>query len=212
MVDETHAAQQSGDDLTTVQVARARRGDVASVESLVRRFTPVLRTQAAYRLRALGQEVDPEDLIQDVWVATLPRLPELTPRDGRVTPVLVKFLAATLRHKVYQILDARVRMRRVEPDTREWSGLADTTLATLDRVVREERDAAVHGALDTLSPDERELVVLRGIEQNSYDAIADVLHTDRARLRMRYLRALDKVRGRLLGSVFAEILTAEGAV
>ena len=93
------------DAVTTIHVQRAKHGDEASLDWVVRRFTPLLLAQARYRLGAsLRTHYDPEDLVSEVWAIALPRLPDLTVRDGRATPVLVKFLATTLLFRVNSLM------------------------------------------------------------------------------------------------------------
>src|SRR5262245_26763813 len=83
--DDSDTAQ----DSTSCHVRRAREGDSQSIAWLVERFAPALLAQAHYRLRSLPRGLyDPEDLVQDAWIAALPHLPSLSARDARYTPVL----------------------------------------------------------------------------------------------------------------------------
>ena len=75
---------------TTTLVRRAKLGDHESLATLVEKLTPLLLAQARYRLGTSNTEVDPDDVVQEVWARALPRLPELSDRDGRQTPVLLK--------------------------------------------------------------------------------------------------------------------------
>ena len=106
------------DDATSIHIARAHDGDEGSRAWLVARFTPLLEVQAGYRLQGdLRRLCDPEELVDEVWLVTLPRLGDLRPRDGHWKPVLLKFLATTLLNKVNSMMmrHLRERARRVEP-------------------------------------------------------------------------------------------------
>src|SRR5437867_3088483 len=79
---------------TTVRIERAQRGDSASLESLVREMTPLLIAQAAYHLGAQPRQAeDAEDVVAETWLVAMRRLKDLQPRNGRLAPVLVKFLS-----------------------------------------------------------------------------------------------------------------------
>ena len=68
----------------------------------------------------------------------------------------------------------------------------------------EERDRVTE-VLDKLEAGDREIVLLRGIEQLSAAAAAAVLAITVDAAHKRYQRALTKLRGRLPDSVFAEL-------
>ena len=73
-------------------------------------FRPLLVAQANYRLgRILRDRYDAEDIVHDAWIVALSRLAELRPRDGRYTPVLLKFLSSTIVHRVGNLLKKHVR-------------------------------------------------------------------------------------------------------
>ncbi len=201
--------------MTTLHVQRAIDGESDSRAWIVEHFTPALLLQARYRLRgALRSYCDPEDLVDDVWTATLPRLPDLVARDGRCTPVLIKFLSQTLLHKASQV--ARSYARQQRPRREDSLPPASSSLAGIDRFagaeaspsagaeVREMR-ALVRDRLEALDPLDREILVLRGIEQIANQRVAEKLGEHPSTVSMRYRRALQKLRKALPDSVFAEL-------
>jgi RNA polymerase sigma-70 factor (ECF subfamily) len=196
---------------TSWHARRAEDGDRASLDWIVRRLSPVLLAQAAHRLgpklRAL---YDPEDVVDEVWAVALPRLADLTRRDGRSTPVLLRFLATTLLYRVNDL----VRRHVTGPDGRRAAGgeaesalarLSDDASGALQRVVREETRHVVTRTLEELEPADREILVLRAIEQNSNQTAAMLLGLSPSAASMRYKRALETLRARLPGSVFDEV-------
>lgn len=192
-------------DLTSVHVQRAAAGDAASRTFLVERFTPLLLAQARYRLfGAAARHCEPEDLVQEVWAITLPRLPDLRHREGRWTPVLVKFLATTLLRCTNHVLRKHVVGRpTVNADA------VDTLPAELSGVItrlcRRDRIDAVQAAIEALPPEEREVLVLRGIEQHGNREIAAMLGIDDSVVTRRWQKALASLRAALPDSVLVEL-------
>ena len=200
-------AQDSGSDpdaVTTIHVQRAKHGDEASLDWIVRRFTPLLLAQARYRLGAsLRTHYDPEDLVSEVWAIALPRLPDLTVRDGRATPVLVKFLATTLLFHANGLMRRlAIRSARPGPVVDLAAALADGTSGIVTNAVRRETEGAVTKALGGLDPSDREIILLRAVEQNSNKTVAVLLGIEPNAASKRYQRALEKLRARVPGSVF----------
>ena len=192
-------------DATTLHVRRAREGDVASLEWLVGRMTPLLLIQARHRMgpRLLAR-LEPEDLVNDVWATVLPRLPELPRRDGRATPVLLRFLSTTLLHHVNNLLRKRATGNET-PDSDPLGGLPEHTRGPLTRVVEAEKEGIALAALDELAERDREVVLLRVLEQHSNRDVAHLLAIEPATAAQIYRRALEKLRGKLPGSVFDDL-------
>ncbi len=143
-------------------VVRAQAGDESAFVELVERYSPRLR----YFLRKILASADSaEDALQDVWVDVLRHLPRLE------DPL-------ALRAWLYRIARDRAfgrlrKARRVEVPLDE--------LQAVDPATAEENDfsaedaARIHAALDGLPEEQREVLVLRFLEEMSYDEIARVL-------------------------------------
>lgn len=199
---------ETAEDETTLHVRSACRGDLQSVEWLVRRMTPLLLAQGRFHLSRLpASDHAAEDLVQEVWAVALLRLHGLTPQSGRMTPVLVAFLAKTLRNKALNWLrrQATATRRVQQPLDAATPSLAAATVDVLGDVINRERLGLLATALDSLEEADREILILRGLEGNSYDDLAAVLAVDEGALRMRYLRARQRLRERLPASVFEEL-------
>jgi RNA polymerase sigma factor (sigma-70 family) len=200
------------EEATTVHVRRAALGDQSSVTWLIERLTPVLVAQAAWRLGPnLRRHCDPEDLVSEAWLRLLPRLPELPPRDGRYTPVLLRFLSTTILNRVNVLVKKHLRRIGAAPEgARAREGATDAHLETLraditgivTAAVRREQYAEVAGALAELGPRDQEIVFLRGIEQRENRTVAELLKLTPDATAMRYHRALKRLRARLRDSVF----------
>ncbi len=198
---------------TSYHVRLACEGDRQSLDWIVEKLSPLLLASARYRLRrSLRSVCDPEDIVQEVWLTTLPKLKDIECREGRYTPVLLKFLSSTLLHKLSNIFQKHIkgkpRRAQAPPDGGEepldsvksdWTGV-------ITRVLRKEVGEAVTSSLEQLSLEDLELAVLRGIEQHSYEDIAILLKQPAKSLAVRYSRILKKLRARVPESVFAELI------
>src|SRR5688572_14174181 len=79
------------DSPTSIHVHRAISGDLDSLAWLIRRFSPVLLSQAQYRLgAALRRFYDPEDVVADVWSVVLRRVNDLRANTEAGTPTLIR--------------------------------------------------------------------------------------------------------------------------
>jgi RNA polymerase sigma-70 factor (ECF subfamily) len=193
--------------LTSIHVRRARDGDGESTAWLVDRFAPALLAQARYRLRQLPAGLyDPEDLVQDAWMAAIPGLPDLDPHDGRLTPVLMRYLSTALVNRANTLLQKHVMgkpLREAAPGVLA-ERRADLTGA-VTRVLRSEAHGALQAAIDRLDPGDREIVILRGIEQNRNETVAALLGLRPNTVAVRYRRALAELRRFLSDTVFDDL-------
>jgi RNA polymerase sigma factor (sigma-70 family) len=71
--------------------------------------------------------------------------------------------------------------------------------------VRRETQCLVHACIDELNQNDREIVILRGVEQLPNQTVATILDLTPQAVAMRYRRALERLRDRLPGSVFDEL-------
>lgn len=195
-------------NLTSLHARGAARGDGASIAWLVERLSPLLLAQAEYRLgQRLRAHCDPHDLVQDVWLRVLPHLDSLQPQGGRMAPVVLRYLGMTLLHRVRDLMEKFVLGKpRVTGDVAD-SAMARAADATgvLSAVLQAERAKAVHDVLATLDPRDREVLVLRAIEQRDNAEVAALLGIERDAASMRFRRALDRLRAVLPPELAAEL-------
>ena len=198
---------------TTIHVRRALDGDRASLDWIVAHFSPLLLAQARYRLGdTLKNLYDPEDLVSETWAVALPRLPELPPRDGRHTPVLLRFLGTTLLYRFNNLLrkhlGGKPKQKRgsegVSSEADPLAALPADVSGVVSKALRHEAKGVVGESIDRLGEEDREIVILRGIEQNSPEEVAALLGIPQPHVNVRYHRALKKLRVLLPASVFDE--------
>ncbi len=193
---------------TTMHARAAIAGDPKSLDWLVARLEPLLVAQARYRLGpGARREVEPEDLVSGAWMITLPRLADLVAREGRITPVLLKFLTTAIANQVRNLTSRRQRRQGAVLALLDETDLeaVDETQGVAARVQDRELHEQVRQAIDELEQNDREIVILRGIEQQPAKAVSDQLGISAPAVDQRYSRALRRLRERLPQSVFAEI-------
>jgi RNA polymerase sigma-70 factor (ECF subfamily) len=141
-----------------VVVLRCQAGDDAAFEELVGIYSQRLRYYLRKMLREAGRA---EDVLQDVWLQVLRGLPRLA--DPGAFPAWLYRIA---RDRAYgELRKVRHTLRPLEEaDLIDESG-GDTCLDDAEHV---------HAALDELAPEHREVLVLRFLEDMTYEDIAQV--------------------------------------
>jgi RNA polymerase sigma factor (sigma-70 family) len=193
---------------TTAQIRAAVQGQAPAVAALVERFGPWLLFQARHRLRGALQTVcDPADLVHDVWVAVLPRLPRLELAAARSPrAVMLAYLGRALVRRLRDLCRHRLRTRRVLGSTAsELTQLARTISDAVERLHLQERRALLHAALARLSPEDQQIIVLRGIEQHAYAHLAALLGCTENTAMARYRRACSRLRDELGATPIADL-------
>lgn len=186
-------------------IERAGGGDEPARQELLGLYRDYLRRMVAARLdRRLAPRVDPSDVVQDALADAARRLDEYL-RDRPIS------FAGWLRQIAGErIIDAHRRhvlsQRRSvtrELDLPEDSALALTRRLIADdtspsnRLAAEEEQARLLEALTNLPPRDREVLVMRHLEQLSTAEIADALGISVGAVESRHLRALLRLRGKM---------------
>jgi RNA polymerase sigma-70 factor (ECF subfamily) len=166
MTDETDRLYES------LLVLRCQAGDRAAFEELVALHLPRLRYFLQKMARDAGRV---EDLLQEVWFDVFRHVGRLAnPGAFRA------WLYQVARHRVFREL-----RQRGQP-TCSLNGLDLPAPDEADDDFSAEDAERVHAALDRLSPEHREVLLLRFIQDMSYEEIAEVtgcqLGTIRSRL------------------------------
>ena len=161
----------------------------------------------------LGQEI--RDVVDEVWLATLGKIEELRPREGRLSPVLVKFLITASFNACNNALRRAIsesgrRGRTAAPGPPEATPtiarLAARQHGALTQASFREISEKIGAALDSLESDKVEVLVLRLLEQRSNAEIATMLGIPRNTIAVRYRRALEALRAALPRTMFRDLL------
>jgi RNA polymerase sigma-70 factor (ECF subfamily) len=143
-----------------VLVLRCQAGDDAAFAELLERYQPRLR----YYLRKMLAGTDTaDDVHQDVWFDVFRSVTRLA------NP-------GAFRAWLYRIARGRAArvLRRRRPPHQPIDDVEVAANGTAEEEFTAEDVARVHAALDELPPEHREVVVLRYVEDMSYEEIAQV--------------------------------------
>jgi RNA polymerase sigma-70 factor (ECF subfamily) len=143
-------------------VLRCQIGDRASLDALFGHFQPRLRGYVFKMLPRGGPAL--EDVMQDVWADVLRDLPNLADA-GAFAPWLYRIA----RNRVLRAICHRRDRRMASIHELDISGAeADEPFSPADA-------AAVHRAMDLLPAQQREVLLLRFMEDMGYEDIATVV-------------------------------------
>jgi RNA polymerase sigma-70 factor (ECF subfamily) len=174
-------------------VASAKAGDAGAFDVLVRRHTGQMYRVA---LRMVGNPMDAEDVVQDAWISAWRNLGGFR-GDSALSTWLCRLVTNTaLRHlrrpRRTVSLEALVEhigqgghRQAAFPAELSSDNRANPEMVTL----RNERVATVLRAIATLEPSQRVPLVLRELEEMSYEEVAAVLGITVTALHSRLYRA-----------------------
>jgi RNA polymerase sigma-70 factor (ECF subfamily) len=195
---------------TDHRLERVGAGDASARQQLLTRHRRRLRRMIALHLdRRLAARIDPSDVVQETLAEADRKLDDYARR--RPLPFYPWLRQLAWDHLIAlhrRHLHAGKRsVTREEPDVLRLpdesaaklaSWLADVGSSPSARLLRSERCRRVRQALDELPERDREVLVLRHLEQLSTAEIAAVLGLREGAVKVRHLRALKRLRA-LLG-------------
>jgi RNA polymerase sigma-70 factor, ECF subfamily len=185
----------------------ARNGEPGAVDKLLGEFREPLRKVIGLRLDpAVARRVDASDIVQDVLVEANQRLTEYLKTPNMPFHLWLRHLAQDRiidthrRHRLAQ----RRSVDREQPIARPaWADessvslvaqLIDTERTPTSEAIRLELQRRLNDAIDKLSDDDREIILMRHHEALSNQEVAHALQLTEAAASMRYLRALRRLR------------------
>jgi RNA polymerase sigma-70 factor (ECF subfamily) len=183
-------------------IARAAGGDDSACQQLlVLHRDRLCRMVAAHLDGRLAARIDASDVVQETLLEAARKLSDyLRQRPIAFYPWLRRIawehlLKAQERHVIARRRSV-AREQRLSPEASDASvlALADRLVAPgtspSNRLLREEQRDRVRDALGQLPEKDREVLVLRYLEQLSFGEIAEVLAVNEAAVKMRHTRAL----------------------
>ncbi|MCP4643428.1 MAG: sigma-70 family RNA polymerase sigma factor [bacterium] len=176
-------------------VARAQAGDMHSFAELVRRYQdPVVH----FCQRMVGSVDDAEDIAQESFVRVYRYLNRLRP-EAKFSTVLF----GMARNLTLNFI--RDTGRRGRGKTRSLTREDQSQTVVLDEAYRPDRSARlseieslIEQALTRLSPEHREVLVLREVQGLDYETIAGIVKCRVGTVKSRLARARDQLRARLV--------------
>lgn len=174
----------------------ASRGDAEALRILLDRHREQLRRMVAFRLDSrLAAHVDASDIVQEALADAARKLPGYS----RTRPL--PFYPWLHRLAAERLLQARRRYRR-EAGALTWpDGSANLLVERLvandttpgHALIRSEERQRVRAALDVLAPPDREILIMRYLEDLAFPEIAAILDITEGAAKMRHLRALKRI-------------------
>lgn len=192
-----------GNDL----IDELRDGGEEAVAEMFAHYRGKLLRMVALRLDdRLLSKVDCEDILQEAFVTASRRVGDYL--DRPMVPVFVWLRQVTTQilidtHRRYlstQRRDVRQEVTRCRAEGPEGgsvcvvSHLADSLTSPSQHAVRQESLGDMRAALDQLSEMDREVLVLRHLEELGNNEVAEILGIDKYAASKRYLRALARLR------------------
>jgi len=187
---------------------QADQGNAIARQALLERYRGNLRRMVASRLdRRLASRVDPSDVVQETLADAARRMDEYfqdrpIPFFGWLRQLAGDRVVDTHRRHIFsQRRSINREDRGLElPDASANElvrRLTATDTSPSNRLSRQERREQVMAALSALSSRDREVLVMRYLEQLSAAEIAEALGITEGAVKARLLRALIHMRGRL---------------
>jgi RNA polymerase sigma-70 factor, ECF subfamily len=184
----------------------AARGDAQARAELLATYRPRLRRMVALRMdQRISARIDPSDIVQEAMTVAYQRLP-----DYLADPPL-SFYPWLRRIAWDRLIDAyrthvTAERRSVLAEDR-WElalndesvielahGVAASSIGPSQQAMLAEMEARIAECLRQLKPQDREILVLRYLEQLSVPEIADTLNITPTAVTSRHLRAVQRLR------------------
>ena len=181
-------------DTTAVALlGRVRAGSPAALSQLVERFSP--RLLAVIRLRlgpSLRAHLESRDVLQETWLKAIARFEGFA---GAGPASFMAWVAQIAANEIRDRVDYHGRQRRdgareerLEPA--ELDGLAARVRSETSRLALSAEMTRLERALEALSPDHREVIVLRKLEERSFGEVAERMGRSPDACRVLLARAL----------------------
>ena len=190
-------------------IGRAREGDETARDELLGRYRARLQRMVAMRIDPrMSARLDPSDVVQEALQDASRRLPDYL--DGPQRPFYAWLRQITWDRLVdvhRRHIDAQKRSVKHEhpwtPNLNDESvfdlatNLVASSINPSRRMMNAEMQTRVRAALKKLAADDREILVMRHLEQLEVHEIADVLGISETNVTTRHLRALQRLRHEL---------------
>ena len=189
-----------GDDDDAGYVARCQQGDTEAFAVLVRRRQKQM-INIAYRM--IGDYDESCDVVQNAFLAAFRGIGKFR-GDARFSTWLCGIV---LNHVKTHLTQRAIRLRREaasfddsvnSEDRRYLNGLCSPEESVAERIEQHERDAKVQECIGRLEDEQREVLVLRDIQELSNEEICAVLKLPEGTVKSRLFRARSALKDALL--------------
>jgi len=164
----------------------------------------------------VGARVDPDDLLQEVYIAAWQRFSAYSPAAFPSFFLWIRIVALQTLQNMHRFHYAQKRTVVRERSVDFWDQAAhmnEEFMASItspsQRAMRNEMLAKVQQAIESLSPNDREVITLRHFEELTNIEMASLLNLSEQAVSLRYIRAIDRLR-RKIAEIRAELPTSPG--
>jgi RNA polymerase sigma-70 factor (ECF subfamily) len=184
---------------------RADDGDATAVQELLSRHRGRLRHMVSVRMDPrLAARLDPSDVVQEALAEAFRALPDYLRRRPLPFYAWVRRLAWQRLVQLHR-KHIHTQKRSVTREEPREMGLSNESVMELadqlvgagtspsGRLVRQEMFARVRSALERLASSDREILILRHLEQLSVQEAAEVLEITRTAASTRHFRAMQRL-------------------
>src|SRR5262245_28202722 len=197
-------------DQTQELLDQARQGDANAVERLLTVHREPLRRMIDLRLDpALAARVDASDIVQDVLLEAHRRLQDYLRKPAMPFHLWLRHIAKdhiidAHRHERLaqrRSVDREQSMNAVRPgeSSLEWAAqFLDQEATPASAAIRQEMERKVQAAIAQLDEDDRDIILMRYVEQLPNQDVAATLGLTEAAASMRCLRAVRRLQSLLL--------------
>ena len=168
---------------------QARRGAPGAADAFyercARKLLPLIRLRMG---RALRSELESRDILQAVLLKAFPRLDQV--QDSRA---VMAWLSRIAENEIRDQADHRQRQRRDASRRAPLDDAVDVPAPirqALSQAIANEQLAQVEDALESMSAADRDVIVLRKLEELPFSAIAERLGKSEDACRMAFSRAM----------------------
>ncbi len=191
---------------------RARQGEAGAVERLLDTHREPLRRMIGLRLDpALAARVDASDIVQDVLLEAHRRLQDYLRKPSMPFHLWLRHIAKdhiidAHRHERLaqrRSVDREQALHAARPgeSSLDWAAqFFDQELTPASAAIRQEMERKVQQAIQQLGDDDRDIILMRYVEQLPNQDVAAALGLSEAAASMRCLRAVRRLQALLLSS------------
>jgi RNA polymerase sigma-70 factor (ECF subfamily) len=159
-------------------IKQAKSGDKAAISQLYELHVDKIFRYVSYRV----PESDVEDVTAEVFVRMVQGLGNYTYRGAPFEAWLYRIASGRIAD--YHRKNSRRPTEEIDEQLKD-----DQTLPEM-RLLREQEQAGIRDALQKLTDDEQQLLILRFVERKSYQEVSEIMGKEEAALRTAQHRAL----------------------
>ncbi len=164
-------------------VKEAINGNIQSFEEIITRYEKLIFSIA---MRMFNNTEDAKDITQEVCIKIYKNMERVIGKGS------FKSWICTITTNA-SIDEIRKRNRKKTVPMEKTAEIVDADQAPLDKLLNKESGMLIETAINKLSPDEKQIIILRDVESLSYDEIKDNLHLTLGTVKSRISRARKKL-------------------